>query len=146
MEKIKNAVRALIRRCGTTAPEEICEKSGICVLDQELPAQVNGFTVRMEGIPFIVLNRSLDYDARRITMAHELGHIILHGAVNTLSLSVNTSFCVNRLEREADCFAALLLFEYEQNQLDGRESLTSEEFSKLTHMPKNMIDLAFFGE
>ena len=118
---------------------------GITVLTHDLPASINGFTVRMEGMPFIVLSSALESFERRITIAHELGHIVLHKGTNTVELSINTSFCVNKYEREADCFAAHLLLASSLQELDGMETVTSETLAKLTHMPKEMIEEAFFN-
>lgn len=145
MEKIKNNVEQLIHKYGNADPFLICEKMGIIILDKDLPESINGFTVTMEGIHFIVLNTALNYYNRRITAAHELGHIVLHGTTNTIQLSLDTSFCINKFEREADCFAAYLLLAFESDETIGMDSVTAEDISKITHMPKTMIEDAFFG-
>lgn len=145
MKNIAQRVDQLIRKYGCAEPFTICEKMGIMVVDHELPEHINGFTITMEGIRFIVLNTLLNYYNRKITAAHELGHIILHGTTNTIKLSTNTSFCVSKYEREADCFAAHLLLAAEQSDLEGLDSITTEDISMLTHMPKSMIEDAFFG-
>lgn len=146
MKKIRNAVSSLIAEHGCAEPRELCEKMGISVLLHELPASINGFTVYMEGRPFIVLNNSLCDFEKRITTAHELGHIVLHKSTNTVALSINTSFCVNKYEREADCFAAYLLIEAEKGELCGMETVTSEQLSMITHIPIDMIEIALFGQ
>ncbi len=145
MNKIKNNVEQLIHKCGSADPFLICEKMGIIIVDKDLPEHINGFTVTMEGITFIVLNTALSYYNRRITAAHELGHIILHGTTNTIQLSLNTSFCISKFEREADCFAAHLLLAFESDETVGMDSVTAEDISKITHIPKSMIEDAFFG-
>ncbi len=145
MNKTEHIVKQLIHKYGSADPFLICEKMGIIIVDRDLPEHINGFTVTMEEIPFIVLNTSLNYYNRRITAAHELGHIILHGTTNTIQLSLDTSFCVNRYEREADCFAAHLLLAFEGDLTVGMDSITAEDISKLTHIPKTMIEDAFFG-
>ncbi len=144
MNKIAEIVKKLTEDFGSSDPFFICEQKGINVIDSDLPECVNGFTITMEGIVFIVLNNALDYYARKITAAHELGHIILHGSTNSVRLSANTSFCVSKLEREADCFAAHLLLLEEAEEMKGMESVTSEDISMLTHMPKEMVESAFF--
>ena len=145
MNKIEHSVKQLINKCGSADPFLICEKMGIITVDRDLPEHINGFTVTMEEIPFIILNTALNYFNRRITAAHELGHIILHGTTNTVQLSLNTSFCISKFEKEADCFAAHLLLAFESDETIGMESITAEDISKLTHMPKSMIENAFFG-
>ena len=145
MKNIPETVRQLVAKYGCCDPTQLCEKMGITVLTHDLPASINGFTVRMEGMPFIVLSSALESFERRITIAHELGHIVLHKGTNTVELSINTSFCVNKYEREADCFAAHLLLASSLQELDGMETVTSETLAKLTHMPKEMIEEAFFN-
>ncbi len=145
MKNIKDTAYGLAARFGCCEPFELCEKMGITVLEHELPSGINGFTVRMEGMPFIVLNDSLSGFDRRITCAHELGHIVLHSETNTVDLSINTSFCINKYEREADCFAAHLLMLAEAGELEGMEAVTSESISQITHLPVSVIEEAFFG-
>ena len=144
MKNIKEKVLSLKNKYGCAEPEQLCEKMGINIVDHELPASVNGFTITMDGIPFIVLNNELNYYERRLTMAHELGHIVLHGSTNTICLSLNTSFCISKFEREADCFAACLLMESEMNELEGLDCITAEDIARRTHIPQNMIEDAFF--
>ncbi len=145
MNKIEQNVKQLIHKYGCADPFLISEKMGIITVDRDLPEHINGFTVTMEEIPFIVLNTSLNYHNRKITAAHELGHIVLHGTTNTIKLSLNTSFCVSKFEKEADCFAAYLLLASEKDETVGMDSVTAEDISKLTHLPKSMIEDAFFG-
>ena len=146
MKKIAEQVLNLIKRCGTADPAGICEKSGIVVHIHDLPEHINGFASVYEGTPFIVLNQSLEYYERKITLAHELGHIILHRYTNSVNLSMNTSFCTSRYEKEADCFAAHLLLAGEIGELEDMDSVTAEDVSMITHMPLSMIKKAFFGE
>ncbi len=145
MNKIEHNVRQLINRYKSADPFFICEKMEILIVDKDLPSSINGFTVTIDKLPFIVLNTSLDYYNRRFTAAHELGHIILHGTTNTIKLSINTSFCVSKFEKEADSFAARLLLALELDETEGMESITSDDISKLTHIPKSVIEDAFFG-
>ena len=143
MNKTENKVKELVAAYGSAEPEVICEGMGVTVVTHDLPACVNGFTVRMYEMPFIVLNSALNDDERRVTMAHELGHIVLHNGTNSIELSCNTSFCVSKYEREADCFAAFLLLQAELSSFEGYECLTAEEVSKMTHVPQKMVEQAF---
>ncbi|MBQ9461479.1 MAG: ImmA/IrrE family metallo-endopeptidase [Clostridia bacterium] len=143
MDKIKRCVRELIDRYHSADPGTICDKAGIQVLDQDLPARVNGFTVTMMDITFIVLNSSLGYYERRFIMAHELGHIMLHKGTNSIALSTSTYFCVSKYEREADSFAAWLLMECEMSELSALESVTAEDISKIAHIPKSVAEQTF---
>ena len=143
MNKTEQAVRELIAELHTSEPDLICEKMGIITLEQELPERVNGFTVRMSGISFIVLNKSLEYYRKRFTKAHELGHIVMHNGTNSLELSLNTGFCVSKYEREADSFAAWLLMLAETSELESLECFTAEDVSRIAHIPMSAADNAF---
>lgn len=143
MNKTEQAVRGLIGRYNTSELDAICEKMGIITLEQDLPSCVNGFTVQMNGISFIVLNESLDRYRKRFTKAHELGHIVMHNGTNTVELSCNTDFIVTKYEREADSFAAWLLMLDEASELEGLESVTAEDISRIAHIPMSAADNAF---
>lgn len=144
MDKIKRKVQEIISIYNTAEPYEICEKMNITVFDTDLPDSVNGFTVKLLDTRFIITNKNLNDYERRVTTAHELGHIILHGETNSVNLSCNTGFCVSKYEREADGFAAYLLLYAEMSSFDGYESVTSQDISKITHISKNIIDDVFF--
>lgn len=146
MNKTEKKVKELISTYGTAEPLELCEEMGIITVDHELPSCVNGFTVRVRDIPFIVLNSELNYYERRVTMAHELGHIVLHKGTNSVELSCNTSFCVSKYEREADCFAVCLLMQAELSSFEGHECVTAEEVSQMTHIPMSMVEKALSQE
>lgn len=144
MERIKRKTEEIISLYKTAEPDEICEKMDIIILDSDLPDSVNGFTVKLLEKRFIVINRTLNGYERRVTVAHELGHIVLHGDTNTVNLSCNTGFCVSKYEREADCFAAYLLLYAEMSSFDGYESVTSQDISRITHIPQRTIDNVMF--
>lgn len=144
MERIKRKAQEIISLYKTAEPDEICEKMNITVFDSDLPDNVNGFTVKLLESRFIIINRNLDGYKRRVTVAHELGHIILHGDTNSVNLSCNTGFCVSKYEREADGFAAYLLLYAEMSSFDGYESVTSQDISKITHIPQQTIDNILF--
>lgn len=75
------------------------ERAGCFVMHAELPdAAMSGVTLRVPDIrPCIFLNKTMPADRMRHTLAHELGHLILHRYPNS------------EMEREADSFAAAFL-------------------------------------
>ena len=143
MEKIKLTVKNVISLYKTADPLEICEKMGIIILEQDLPDNVNGFMLNYLDLRFIIINCNRYGYEKRVTVAHELGHIILHSTTNSIRLNCNTSFCVSKYEREADYFAAYLLMELEMSSLDGFESVTTQDISKIIHMPQSVVDKVF---
>ena len=89
MKEIAKKVSELIKKYGSRDPFEICEKMGIIVHDHDLPEHINGFASSYENIPFMVLNSSLNYYNRKITAAHELGHIGFNEKENSSHGSCN---------------------------------------------------------
>ena len=57
----------------------------------------------------IFLNESLPEHEKRLVMAHELGHAVLHRKENCYFIRHKTLFLSDRIEREANRFAAELL-------------------------------------
>ena len=61
---------------------ELLEEKGIKVLIEDLPDKVSGFTCMVrrtgeEAVPVIVVNRRVNLERRRFTLAHELAHRII---------------------------------------------------------------------
>ena len=58
---------------------EYCERAGILVVKCELDAGLDGVTMRASDLPpCVFLNRNKTADRMRFTLAHELGHIVMH--------------------------------------------------------------------
>ncbi len=146
MTKAEEHARQLAGFYHSAEPSVICEKMGVVTLEQDLPPCVKGFTLAMNGTHFIVLNNVLADDDKRFTLAHELGHIILHKGTNSLQLRCQTDFCVTKYEREADGFAAWLLLLSELSELSGRESVTAEEAARIAHIPPAVAQTVFIED
>ncbi len=78
---------------------DLVEKSGILVCHSNMSGvSVSGVTFQAPGLPpLIVLNKEQPADRLRFTLAHELGHIIMH------------RFPSPSMEKEANDFASALL-------------------------------------
>lgn len=94
--------------------EEAARRLGVDIADVYLSGAVSGMLVREEPKRWLIIvnRRHTDPGRRRFTIAHELGHWILHRPL--------LSECVLELweewEREADDFAAHLLMPPDQVQ------------------------------
>lgn len=98
----------LIALYNNNDPEQLAESMGILVISCDLPETVEGFYHCFRGKPIIYLADRLPEQRRRMVYGHELGHVVLHGDINSLLLDESHA----RMEREADMFsAALLLYE-----------------------------------
>lgn len=73
------------------------------------------------------------YCRANFTIAHEIGHFILHRALNLINFSRTTSFIIQKIfedpEWQANTFASEFLMPYEQCQ-----NLTSKEIRRKYHV------------
>jgi Zn-dependent peptidase ImmA (M78 family) len=105
---IKLLVDQLIRKHGTNNPFKIADRKNILVIFEPL-GNMLGYFNTYKRIPMIHINSDLDEADQRFTCAHELGHAVQHRHVNTPFLRRNTLQSIDRIEREANEFAAELL-------------------------------------
>ena len=76
----------------------LCERAGILVVVCPFVEQVDGVTMRLRDVPPIIfLNKRAPADRMRHSLAHELGHLLMH------------SIPTENMEYEADTFAGELL-------------------------------------
>jgi len=121
MSRVVGAVQRALRRLEVTAPpvpvREIAESYGIVVREEAAPADVSGALLRSQEGAVIVINSEQHPNRQRFTIAHELGHFLLHEGT---PLHVDHDFRVNMRnsrssqaadweEIEANQFAAELL-------------------------------------
>lgn len=60
-----------------STPIEVLESNGVKVIEIDSDPKFDGSCVRNLGLPVIVLNRNLISERRRLTLFHELAHLIL---------------------------------------------------------------------
>lgn len=94
---------------------DVVERAGCVVFQCNFETiGVDGLTIRASGLPpCIFLNSAMPGDRQRFTLAHELGHVIMHW------------FPSKDMEREANAFAAAFLMPARdvKPQLTGRLTL-----------------------
>lgn len=96
---------------------DYCERAGILVIWCDLESGIDGVTMKVRDLPpCIFLNRNVPPDRMRASLAHELGHVVMH--------SVPT----DTIEDEANSFAAELMVPERQfrRQFAGRSGITLE--------------------
>ncbi|WJE51144.1 ImmA/IrrE family metallo-endopeptidase [Bacillus cereus] len=108
---IRDLVKQLCKKYNTNNPYELADYLKIHVLNWDLHEEINGFYKYEKRNRFIVINSNLSSSMQKTVCAHELGHAILHTHANTPFLRKNTFFSVDKLEIEANTFAALLLID-----------------------------------
>lgn len=106
-----------IGKYGKTDPESLSKKLGVKVVYEKLDDEVSGVLVVQEAKPIIFINTEHHLNRQRFTIAHELGHYLLH---KQEQVHVDNDFTIayrntksstgeNLHEIEANQFAAELL-------------------------------------
>ena len=121
MAKADAEAARLLERFGITEPEidptRLAEKLDVLVVPQEMADDVSGMLLRRGDEKVIGVNQGHARVRRRFTVAHELGHLLLHRG-RPLILDAGTrvnfrdsvsSLATDREEMEANRFAAALL-------------------------------------
>lgn len=116
--------KQLISKYKTNNPQEIAQELGIIILFEPL-GEINGY-----------YNTAF---RQKFTIAHELGHALLHSKANTPFLRDNTLFSINKLEIEANKFAVELLITDEA--IAEVKHLTLDQMANYFGINKNLIKL-----
>lgn len=101
------AVR-LMRRCASNNPFTIARELDILLIYCPL-IDLNGFYHYHKRNHIIYLSEDLDEDEARFVLAHEIGHMQMHRAMNTVFMDTKTFNPHDRFERQANAFAVELL-------------------------------------
>lgn len=104
---IKKIVIHYTKKFGTNDPFEIADRLGI--LYQMCNIDFEGCYMFLKNHRYIFINGNLDSHTKKIVMAHELGHAILHRKNNCYFIMNKTFLLNSRTEKEANMFAAELL-------------------------------------
>lgn len=98
----------LVQACGVSGPPvdvvAIAAKMGIEIMELSLPSWFFGVLMRVEGDPYIVLNKTMPDHRKRFTIGHELAHYVLHNEAFAYMKNCKRE----HFHREADIFAAEL--------------------------------------
>lgn len=101
IEEIANNVRRAwyAPRGPIASLTEFAERAGCLIVHCDMDAaKIDGASYRISGMPPIIfLNRHQSADRMRFSLAHELGHLVLH------------AYPTPNMEQEADSFASALL-------------------------------------
>lgn len=118
MMVISEIVDELLKKSKVTAApipvDDIIVHEGINLLFRELPDDISGI-LDMRSAPTILVNQSHHTNRQRFSMAHELGHYMLHGQKSihvdkrTFFRDTRSSHGLEPEEIDANRFAAALL-------------------------------------
>lgn len=109
---IQNKIQ-VVQKHAPVDVEKLAEDLGLEVLYEDLGKDISGKLEKMGNKFFIYCNKTEPNVRRRFTIAHEIGHFILHRHLIDGGIVDNKLYRDNRLdgaiEREANSFAADLL-------------------------------------
>lgn len=123
--------QVLIKKFQTSDPEELLEILGVRV--QAFPMQgVRGIYKWLNGWPTVFVDSRLRDQERQFVLAHELAHFLFHRGQNRVFLDRRTFLKPSSFEKEADLFAACLLYPFpDQFFHDG---VTVKEISQMLQL------------
>lgn len=122
--------------------KKLAEKLGVKVEAENFDDDVSGLFVMKDGVPYVIYNSNQGAKRRRFTIAHELGHFILHSKYKPLFVDKqgvvmyrNSESSTGELikEREANAFAAALLM---PKKLVEAEFSEAEDFEIVVGLAK----------
>ena len=107
---IKQAVNSIIQNHSSRDPFYIAEIYNIRMEYYNLGEHVRGIYVReSNNRQWIGIHNKLNHVMQKFIAAHEIGHSILHPKTSKFYVKKNTLFFPDKLEREANIFAAEFL-------------------------------------
>ncbi|MFF2174933.1 ImmA/IrrE family metallo-endopeptidase [Lysinibacillus sp. NPDC058147] len=144
MDFIQSKVDDLSKKYGTRNPFELAEFLNINVIHWDLHDEINGFYQYEKRNQIIFLNNNLSNDNQCIVCAHELGHAVLHRRSSVPFMRANTLFSIDKIEVEANKFAAYLLIP-DESLFDSYEQTTIYDIATLYNVPVELAELKFKG-
>lgn len=136
----KHLANHLVQEYGTRDPIMVAEALGIHVQFEPL-GKINGYFHVMFGEKFIHINQNMSEHEQIFTVAHELGHALMHEDVNILFLFENTYMSDTRYETEADWFAVSLLIDDET--VEEMKHLPIMKLSEIFNVEPHLICYRF---
>lgn len=143
MSPIEDTVKQIIKKYHSNCPFEISKSKGIIISYADL-GDTHGFYFCDSRIKFININQRLSKRQQRIVCAHELGHAILHPKTNTPFMKAHTLLSVDKIEIEANTFAAHLLIP-DESLFDYYEQTTIHDIASLHDVPIELVELKCKG-
>ena len=127
--------------------ERIAKRLGASVRFSPFDDSLSGMITIKDGVPIIGINALHHPNRQRFSIAHELGHLVLHREFITNNVHVDKSFALNRDERsatgedkleiDANAFASELLIPREWLKREIASHVDLEDDRALTNLAKH---------
>lgn len=135
---IKEVLSFLYIKKPPIKPDVIAYGLGLELYFINLPSNISGILYNKNNRPMIIINKS-DYITRqRFTLAHEIGHYLLHNLKNNIHFDCSYSKNSN-IEKEANNFAASLLLP--NFILEKYSKFSIEDLSKIFLVSKQVVEI-----
>ncbi|MCL2634867.1 MAG: ImmA/IrrE family metallo-endopeptidase [Oscillospiraceae bacterium] len=108
---IHSTTKKIVKRCDTRNPFKIAKELGVIVMWRDDFDKLKGMYKVILRNRFVFINRNLDEFEQRVICAHELGHDALHREIATAHFETALYDVKNRMEYEANAFAAGILID-----------------------------------
>ena len=108
-KNIKLRVKNLVNKYQTADPFALAKELDVNILYVPLPEKIRGILVRVLRKKTILLNDKLNYEAQKIVICHELGHVRMHWHAGYFFQHEGIYYSPARYECEANEFAIHLL-------------------------------------
>ncbi|SDY14252.1 ImmA/IrrE family metallo-endopeptidase [Eubacterium barkeri] len=136
-----DTVRKIVAKYKTRDPFEIADAMGVVTITEDLSGSTNGFYFYHNRSGVICIDSKLSEEKSRVVCAHELGHYVLHREDNSVFLKGFTYYTTNKLEIQANRFAAHLLIP-DEVLLDYRDSgFCVSQIAAGLEVPKSILEL-----
>ena len=142
MINIHARVKHLVRKYETRNPEKLISYLGIRTRYEDL-IETKGFYINLLKNKFIVVNSNLNKNDKRIVLAHELGHAVLHYQKSVCFIREYTLFPRGRHENEANKFAAELLIDERDIDKCCFGNLSIDQLADYYGVPEQLIEYKF---
>ncbi len=143
MKNIPLRVKNLVKKYGTRDPFLLASCLNLNVKFLEYSDNTKGYYIKVGKNKFIIINSNLTEEEKRVVLAHEIGHAVMHSSKEIHFLRENTLFPKGRHENEANKFAAELLIDLNSIDKCYIEELSLEQLARFMMVPKELIELKF---
>lgn len=137
---IKEQVTKLVKKHNTRNPFIIAAGENIIVKKEPL-GTIYGYYNKYVRQQFIHINSNHDEHNQTFTCCHEMGHAINHPDSNTPFLRHETFFSVDKLEVQANTFAAELLISDEDIKQFFGTGLCIHQIAAELHVRHSFVEL-----
>ena len=143
MNYIEMEAEALVKKHGTRDPFEIARAEGIAIYFREDFTKLNGMYKVILRRRCVFIKADLSQNEMRYICAHELGHDKLHReATAKAGLCEYVMFDTkNKLEYEANMFAAHLLIDSKEVSHAAVNGMTVSELAAELCVPENLVTM-----